>query len=509
MGPILFNIFPAANQFAKKPMSDKNKTLLSILGIGLLLTVSILISYITVLVNAKLGVAIVGGMVSIFALFLCIMYPVIGYYGVFFVSLFIALPDRIIANSSFMFTGLIPEFLTYVVLLGVITKKKYQLELKKGFWKQSITFWIIVLLLYYLLEFANPNMFGKLGWFNFIRKQGSFFAFFYMTYAIIDTRKALDFFINFWIGISLFEGLYACKQQWYGFFNFEYRWLTSSKERMDLYINWGYIRKFGLLSDPAVAGMLFAACSLFCLVLALRTEKRLKRYFLYFVSIINLLASTFTGTRTSTMMIAAGILFYVILTLYEKRTKILMVTSILTFLFIMFVPIYSNPVINRVRSTFNPSKDPSNIVREMSRNFARAYIRSHPVGGGIYTCGDLGIYYNPGHFLNQVMPDSGYFQVLMEQGYVGFIMMLAFYFVVLRTGIRSFYKARDSELKTIIAATLVYLFSIMAGQFSQLAFYFYPSVLFIYAALAFLLKMNYFGVEKHEAKGVTLQTETK
>ena len=81
------------------------------------------------------------------------------------------------------------------------------------------------------------------------------------------------------------------------------------------------------------------------------------------------------------MMIAAGILFYVILTLYEKRTKVLMVTSILTFLFIMFVPIYSNPVINRVRSTFNPSKDPSNIVREMSRNFARAYIRSHPVGG--------------------------------------------------------------------------------------------------------------------------------
>lgn|GEM_PF-224088 len=509
MKPLLLNILQSALPSMGKGISGTRKTVYGILGLVLLLVISIFISYVTVLVDVKIGVGIVVALFGIFVLFVCLTYPIVGYYSVIFISLFLAMPDRLIANNSFMFTGLIPEFLTYVVLLGVLTKKKYQLELKKGFWNQSITFWIIVLMGYYILELFNPNMFGKLGWFNFFRKQGSFFAFFYMTYALIDSRKALNFFVNFWIGVSFLEAIYACKQQWFGLFNFEYRWLYASKIRMDLYINWGYVRKFGLQSDPAAAGMLYAACTMFALVLALRCQSRIRRYFLYLVAILNLLASSYTGTRTSTMMVAAGILFYVVLTLYEKRTKILMVTSILTFVFIMFVPIYSNPVINRVRSTFNPGKDPSNIVREMSRNFARSYIRSHPIGGGIFTCGDLGIMYNPGHFLNQVMPDSGYFQVLMEQGFIGLIMLLAFYFVVLRTGIRYFYRTKDPELKSILAATLAYLFSIMAGQFSQMAFYFYPSVLFIYAALAFMLKMKYFGAEEDENKGVTLQKETK
>jgi putative inorganic carbon (hco3(-)) transporter len=205
----------------------------------------------------------------------------------------------------------------------------------------------------------------------------------------------------------------------------------------------------------------------------------------------------YSGTRTATMMLVMGVAFYCILTLYEKNTKKLIVASVLAFTFIMVVPIYNNAVINRVRSTFKPSEDPSYLVRDWNRNFVQPYIWSHPIGGGIYTCGLLGTIYNPGHFLSNVPPDSGYMQVLMEQGYIGLLLTLAFYFVLLRIGIQLFYRTKDPELKALNAATVVFMFTFMAGQISQIVFLpQYPGAFFVLSAFAYMMKMNYFENEE-------------
>jgi hypothetical protein len=79
------------------------------------------------------------------------------------------MPERLL-NSGMIPTGLIPEYFSYITLVGVITKQEYRKEITSKFWGHAITIWMIVLLLFYLLEFFNPAMHGKLGWFNFIRK---------------------------------------------------------------------------------------------------------------------------------------------------------------------------------------------------------------------------------------------------------------------------------------------------------------------------------------------------
>jgi hypothetical protein len=93
-------------------------------------------------------------------------------------------------------------------------------------------------------------------------------------------------------------------------------------------------------------------------------------------------------------------------------------------------------------------------------------------------------------------------QILMDQGFIGLIMTLVFYFVILKTGIKHFYRVKDPWLKTLYVGNLVFIFALMTGQISQMAIPMYPSVFYMYAAFALLLKMHYFGDAKADEKPV-------
>ncbi|AXY77531.1 hypothetical protein D3H65_27665 [Paraflavitalea soli] len=467
-------------------------------GVAILGFIAIGMSYITVLVDSKISIGIVSGVAGILIFLLCIMYPTVGYYATYIITLFLMFPQRLLNSAAVIPTGLIPEYLSYLTLLGVITRQEYKKEATSKFWNHGITIWIIVLLAYYLLEIANPAAASKLGWFNFFRKQVSFAAFFYMSYCFFNSRKAIEFFMKFWIILSTIEAVYACKQQWLGLFGWEQRWLMSDPDRVGLFINGGFVRRFGLLSDPASAGILYASSTVLLLVLALQSRIARQRTLYYVLAILHFMATSYTGTRTATLMVVAGIVFYCVLTLYEKRTLIFSGVFAFMLTALLVAPIYDNMIINRLRSTFEGSKDPSALVRDLNRKIAQPYVHSHPIGGGLNTSGLIGTMYNPGHFLSFIPPDSAYMQTMMEQGPIGLALLLIFYYVILRTGIRYFYRVRDPDLKAIYAANLVSVFSLMVAQYSQMAIGQYPNVLYFYSALAIFLKLHLYDSQKAE-----------
>ena len=469
------------------------------LGIAILGFIAIAMSYITVLVDSKISIGIVAGVAGILIFLVCMIYPFVGFYLTYFICLFLMFPARLLNAAAVIPTGLIPEYLSYLTLLGVITRQEYKKEATGKFWGHTITLWIMILLVYYVLQIVNPNMGSKLGWFNFFRKQVSFAAFFYMSYCFFNSRKAIEIFTGFWIILTTIEALYTCKQQWFGFFGFEYTWLVSDPDRYDLFVNGGFVRRFGLLSDPAAAGVLYACSTTFMLVMALRAKK-LQQQILYFVlTILHFMASSYTGTRTATLMVVAGVVFYCVLTLYERKTLIFSGLFAVMFIGLMVAPVYDNMIINRLRSTFEGSKDPSALVRDLNRKLVQPYVHSHPIGGGIFTAGLIGSLYNPGHYLASIPPDSAYMQTMMEQGPIGLALLLIFYYVILRTGIRYFYRVRDPDLKTLYAAHLVCIFSLLVAQFSQMAIGQYPNVLYFYSALAIFLKLHLYDSSKADA----------
>lgn len=472
------------------------KKMVSPAGIAILLIITVMMAYSTVLGSMGLSVGVVLGFAGIFFCVLCIIYPSLGFYSAYSVCLFLMLPGWFLKSAAMIPTGLIPEYISYLALLGIISQQTYRKEITREFWQSAITIWLLVLFGYSLLQFFNPSMNQKLGWFMYFRKQISLLAFFYASYSFFNSRKAIVFFTKFWIILATIEALYCCKQQWFGFSSVEYEWLISDPVRYNLFVNGAFVRRFGLLSDPSAAGILYA-CSTVLLIVMMQCAKTNSKRVLYGVlAFIHFMASSYTGTRTATLMIVAGIAFYCILTLYKKSTIIFSSVFVVAFAALMVAPIYDNMIINRLRSTFEGSKDPSAKVRDVNRQRVQPYVYSHPIGGGYATCGIVGELYNPGHFLNQIPADSSFMQVMMEQGPVGLAFMLIFYYIIMRTGIKWLYRVRDPEIEAIYLGHMVAVFSLMIGQFSQMAIGQYPSVLYFYSVMAIFLKLHKYDTDK-------------
>jgi putative inorganic carbon (hco3(-)) transporter len=472
------------------------RKLSSPLGLLLLAVLSVAMAYATALIDVKLGIGVTAMVGVILLCILSIVYPVLSFCLCFIIPFFMLLPARLTNATVVIPTGLIPEYFSYLALLGVLTKQQYRKEITQQFWSNPIILIHLILLAYFLLQFFNPAMSSKVGWFNFTRKQFSYFIFILISYMIFNSRRNVIFFVRFWVIVSTIQALYCCKQQWFGFAGFEYQWLISDPKRYDLFVNGGFVRRFGLVSDPASAGILYACSTAFVLVMGLQA-KEFKRRLMYLVlAIVHFLASSYTGTRTATLMIVAGIAFYCILTLYERRTIIVSVIFGVGLMALLFAPIYDNMIINRLRSTFEGSKDPSAQTRDNNRKMVQPYVLRHPIGGGLNTAGLVGQTYNPGHYLSMIPPDSAYMQTMMEQGPIGLALMLISYYLFLRTGIKHFYRVRDHYIKTLYVACMVSIFTLLVAQFSQQAIGQYPSVLFFYAALALLMKLHQFDRHK-------------
>ena len=213
-------------------------------------------------------------------------------------------------------------FLFTCFFSAFLIKYKFRSQLDKKFLYNPISAALLILLAFYIIQVLNPNMFSKLGWFSYTRKYFLQLCFFASCYCLFDTWKKAKSFIYFWIIFSTILAAYACKQQWFGLADFEWNWLNSHTRVFDLFLQWGLLRKFSILSIRPPQAYYFASISTLCIILIIREKKIKTRFWLSVAAIFNLLAYAFSGTRTATLMIVAGIAFYFIATMKERRTII-------------------------------------------------------------------------------------------------------------------------------------------------------------------------------------------
>jgi putative inorganic carbon (hco3(-)) transporter len=458
------------------------------LGYFILALLAIGCAYCTALIDIKTGVFYLGAFVAIFIVVLFIRNP---YFGLFFTIVFSSLPSflsRVMPSTDLAF-GSVTDVFAYLLFFSVIIKYKYRGELDKKFLLNPVSIGLLILLVFYIIQVLNPNMFSKLGWFSYTRKYFLQLCFFLTCYCLFDSWKRVKFFIYFWIIFSSILALYACKQQWFGLFDFEWRWLNAHPKQMDLFLQWGLLRKFSILSDPAASGVYFASIAAQCIILIIR-EKSLKiRFWLSIAAMLNLMAYAYSGTRTATLMIVAGIAFYMLATITEKRTVIFGFLCVAGFLTLMYMP-FSPPSIGRIRSTFTQgNKDASAQLRDVNRHRVQPYLYQHPMGGGIFTSIPEGTKYNAGHYLEKFPPDSGYMKVFAEQGWIGLGVLLICYYLFLRTGIKNYYRLQDPEIRSHVISLIIMLFTLMVGQYSQIAMGIDPQTFYYLGTLVIFIRM--------------------
>ncbi len=477
------------------------KKLNTVFGWILLSLLSVLIVYSIVMVDYTIGPALVASFAALLLLVLLMKYPYFGFYFLLAFSSVTTAIDR-------MFTlpiplGIFIEIITYFVLLSIVLKYDLKKNLDLRFWANPITLGFFVLFGYYLIELFNPAMLSQLGWFSFFKKQLSYFVFYYICYSLLDSRARMIYFVRFMIVLTTLLALYACKQQWFGYAGFELRSIGTGTG-MTLLLQAGLLRKFSVFSDPATSGILFASVTMLCIILFIRTDNKKEKILLGVAGVINLLGYSYSGTRTATLMIVAGICLYCISTLYEKRTIGFLIFSVLTVTALMVLP-FQNVVTNRIQSTFEGTKDQSAALRDYNRHQVQPYIQDHPIGGGIFTCGFEGPKYNPGHYLEFLQPDSGYMKTVAEQGAVGLALLLIFYFIIMRHGYHYFFRVKDPEIRSYYIALLVMMFTLMVAQYAQMAITQCPVVLFFHAIMVIFIKLADFDKSPSPQPITTIQ----
>jgi hypothetical protein len=460
-----------------------------ILGSMVLMFVGLLVAYLTSEIHIAMGMGLAGLLIAVFLLLICVIKYEIGYYILFISSTFLTMPERIF--GLIFPTGLITELLTYLVLIGLLSSKYRKHERVEIAWKDPLTILLLIGMVYYLIQVANPVRHSFLGWSMYFRKQISFLVFFYITWDIVRTFRKIHYLIVAWVWLSVIIALYSFKQHFWGFSDFEIRWLYANPDRPALYFQGGYMRKFSFLSDPSIFALTMASSGLMILVFGIRHKNPITSFWLVTAGVIVLGSTFFSGTRTANLIIAAGIFSYIVFTLNEFKSLAVAVVFGAITVVILYGP-FNNVLVQRVRSTTEGKKDPSQMVREATRHTVQPYIYAHPIGGGINTCGIEGKLYNPGHYLSRLSPDSGYMKIMMEQGWVGLLLHVLTLFTAVKAGLDGFFTCKKDAIRTIYIALTVFLMGMCIGQISQIAIWGYPYILLIFCIFAIFQKLKHY-----------------
>jgi len=416
----------------------------------------------------------------------CLFNPIKGLYILMFIAFFTAYPGRLLSKDIPITTFV--EALVLFLFIGTYWSSKKDEKQQGNLIKYSVSICLITSILYYVIELFNPNVNSIAGWLFNSKRFSVQILFFVIAYRLINTPERFKYFIKFWIIMSFIAALYGCKQQWFGMFDFEIN--SIDPHEWGLMFQGGVLRKFSFLDGVGTFGTLCGCMTVLTTIFAINEKNKLRRNKLIFVSIILFLGNSFSGTRTTTVMLPMGIALYILITLKNKATIITLLITILSVLFLIFAPI-DNPTINRMRSTFD-FKDESLNVRTMNRKSIQPYIYSHPIGGGVATSGVEGRRFNPGHRLAGFPPDSGLLQMALDLGWIGLIINILPFLMVLYQGIHYYFKMKNTQYKKYMAAIICSIFSIIVTLYAQVPLANMPTMFFIFGMLSLFKRLKEF-----------------
>jgi putative inorganic carbon (HCO3(-)) transporter len=437
------------------------------------------------------GMGLVGAVLGLCVVIPCMLNTEFGLYTNLFFSFFVCHFSRLFFHDYSM-VGTASDILILATLFSFVVRRVNLRQSVREFARSKAVIWILILDGYVLLELYNPGAHSFEGWYIAFRKSLEVLILLFIAFNVFDSYRKVKRYITVLFVGCVITGLYGCIQQWHGLFDFERNWVMADDKRFGLIFIAGDFRKFSTMSDPTAYGIIMAACALFFMILFLGPLKGYYKRILLAGIVIMLLGMSYSGTRTANIMIVAGIVMYILLTINKRSTWVFASIATVIFLALLYVPIYSNTTLIRFRSSFTGREDESFNTRELSRAFIQPYIRVHPFGGGLGTTGAMGQVYNPGHYLAGFQTDNGYLQYALELGWVGLAIVCIFFYVIFKNGIRGYFQCSEEKLKSIYAGAIVCLFSFIIAEFAQTAIGQISDEVVFYPLIALILKLKYF-----------------
>lgn len=441
--------------------------------------------------NLLAGMLVFVTFVGIGYFIICISSSMLTLYILMSFAFFVEFFLRLFFGGKFL-TGVLWDALIGLAFIGMFFGRN---EIKQNFKELSrspIAIIYFFLLLFTPVQFLNPNSDSFEENLLALRKFIGYLVILYFTYATLDSYEKIKKYIVFLFIVSGLCAFYGCFQQWHGLFQFELDLIMADPIAFGLTFVNGDFRKYSTLSDASMYGILMAVCAVFFMVFAINIKKTSTKVILSVGCILMILGMAYSATRTAYAAVIAGILFYCLLNIEKRKTQLFAIFSIAFLAFLIWAPFYGGRTLYRFRTTFEAKNDESFKVRATAWNYIQPYIQSHPIGGGLGTSGNVGFREHPGHPLAGFQPDSSYVKRAAETGWIGLALIVAFYYITLAVGIRSFFAVHDEELKMIYAACISALFTFYVAEYAQQAIGGITDSMIYYPILVIILKLKKF-----------------
>lgn len=350
--------------------------------------------------------------------------------------------------------------------------------------KNPVSTIILIWILYNLIQVANPSAESRLAWVYTIRSVAGVMVSYFIFNHYLNSVSFIRGILKLWLALSVFAALYAIKQEYFGFFDYEQQALDSNPLLQNLLFINGHWRKSSIFSDPVAFSYNMVASALLCVSLILGPSTKRQKVILSFLTLLFLNVMLYSGTRAAYVLFPASMILLFIMR-FNKTMLIYFGGFAIVLAALIFIP-SSSPSIQRFQSAFRPSEDASYSVRANNQRRIQPFIKSHPIGGGLGATGVWGVRFAPYSFLAQFPPDSGYVRVAVELGWVGLALICTLFFIVLKSGIENYFLIEDPELKSYCLAAVLIVFAISVGNFPQEAIVQFPLSVYFFMLIALM-----------------------
>jgi hypothetical protein len=377
--------------------------------------------------------------------------------------------------------GTLMDGMYALLIFGFFLNQKFRPNWK--IFKTPLAIIILIWVGYLVLQVGNPNAESQLAWIFNIRSWAVVALLYFVFSYYISTLSFVRTILNLWMFLSFLGALNAFKQEHFGFFAFEEATFNDPLVQALLFIN-GTWRKFSIFSDPVAFSYNMAISTIFCICVLTSPNTKKKKALYFFLGCFFTTTMLYSATRASYVLLPGALILYIIMNLNRRVLAFGIVGA--AFMFVLINIPTGNVTLYRFQSAFKPSDDASYKVRKNNQKKIQPYIQSHPFGGGLGSTGASGVRFAPYSFLAQLPPDSGYFRVAVELGWIGLIIFCSMFFIALRQGILNYYQIKDPELKSYCLAMTLIVFALNIGSFPQEALVQFPISIYFFLFLALI-----------------------
>lgn len=455
------------------------------LGLMLLLLGTLPVSYLLATLDLKIGFVLFLVLVGIPLIGFCLLNLTFGLAMMLFTALLVVFGAKFTGAPI----GTLLDLLILVCAVGILLR-----QIKERDWsfaRSPLSYMILVWLYYNILQVLNPAAESKMAWLYTVRSVAiQQTVFFIGAYAFRQNKAGIVTLVKIIIGLCFASALYGLKQQFLGFSAAELAWMYADKERFQLYYQWGMIRIPSFCYDPTTFGILMACFGMFCLTLLVGPSSRRQKILLGLMALCAFWVMAYTGTRTAFVLVPIGGVFFAGLILNRNVLIISLFFALAGAGFVLKST--SSGVIYRIQSAFKPKNDDSMNLRLVNQKRIQPYIQSHPMGGGLGSCGVWGKRFNPDSELSKFPHDSSFVRMGVELGWIGLILYTLLHYFVLHTGLFYFVRCRDPLIKSLYAGITTWCFMLSVACYAQEAILQLPMNVIYNIFLAILVTLKNF-----------------